>query len=273
MGIGAYKSGTTWLYYLLQDHPQVYVPQRLKEVSYFSRNYERGQAWYESFFPDEIEAANYRALGEVSPSYLHCEECPERIRTILHNPKLIAILRNPVDRAWSNYLFRVRLDNYQDSFENYLVEYPSGLRRSYYAQFVRNYLVVFRRDQLLFLIFDQMFDDIVRSRNQIARFLEADAAVFPEQAGFAKINKGYIPRFGKAYELSTRVLAWASRNQHYWMINSAKRVGIKKVLSVGAKEAPMSMKPETRRKLQQLFSEDISELEDLLDIDLSRWRD
>lgn len=272
LGIGAPKAGTTWLYNLLVEHPQVYVSQRLKEVSYFNRNYDRGQAWYESFFPDESEASAYCALGEVTPSYLHCEQCPERIDILLDNPKLIAILRSPADRAWSNYLFRVRLDNYQGSFENYLVEYPGGIRRSYYAQAIRNYLTTFARDQLLILIFEQVFDDIAGARDQIAGFLEINAGDFPAQAGFAKINKSYVPRFGRVYALSTRILAWASRRQQYWLINGAKRFGVKKALSMGGQEAPMSMKPETRLKLQALFSQDIDELEELLDVDLSRWR-
>jgi hypothetical protein len=249
------------------------VSQRVKEVNFFNRNYDRGLPWYKSFFPDESEAAGYRALGEVSPSYLHCGQCPGRIRETLPDPKLIAILRNPVDRVWSNYLFRVRLDNYQGSFESYLVDYPSGLRRSYYAQAVKNYLAAFERDQLLFLIFEQLFADIFESRDQIARFLEIYAADFPEQAGFAIINQGYIPRFGRVYALSTMVLAWASRNQHYWMINSAKRLGMKRLLSLGDKQLDISMNPETQRKLQKLFSDDISELEELLNQDLAHWRE
>ena len=273
LGIGAHKAGTTWLYKLLLDHPQVYVPQRLKEVDYFGRNYDKGQAWYESFFPNDDEASAYRVQGEISPSYLYCEECPKRIDSLLENPKLIALLRNPADRAWSNYLFRVRLDNYQDSFESYLLENPGGIGQSYYSRAVKNYLETFGHDQFLILIFEQVFADIVGARCTIADFLGINAEDFPDQAGFAKINKGFVPRFGNLYALSTRVLAWASKNQQYWMINGAKRLGLKRALSMGAKETPLSMKPETRHKLQQLFSEDIQELEDLLELDLNHWRE
>jgi hypothetical protein len=178
-----------------------------------------------------------------------------------------------MDRVWSDYLFRVRLDNYHGSFESYLVDYPDGLRRSYYAHAIKNYLDVFDRDQLLFLVFEQVFNDILSSRSQIACFLEIDATDFPEQAGFAKINKAYVPRFGKIYALSTRVLDWASRNHQYWLINSAKKLGMKRALSMGAKEVDMVMNPETRRKLQELFSDDISSVEELLDLDLSHWRE
>ena len=110
-----------------------------------------------------------------------------------------------------------------------MVEYPGGLGQSYYAQAVKNYLVTFDRDQLLFLIFEELFDDIIQARSQIAEFLEIDAAGFPAQARFAKINQGYIPRFGKVYELSSRIMVWASRTQHYWMINGAKRFGRKRL--------------------------------------------
>ena len=119
LGIGAPKAGTTWLYNLLVEHPQVYVSQRLKEVSYFNRNYDRGQAWYESFFPGESEASAYCALGEVTPSYLHCEQCPERINMLLDNPKLIAILR----KTW-----RKISPNGQAKIRDYLSQAPTEIR-------------------------------------------------------------------------------------------------------------------------------------------------
>ena len=82
LGIGAMRAGTTWLHDLLASHPDVFVPARRKEVNFFSFYYERGLSWYERFFPPESEAQNYRAIGEISPIYLYCDPCPERIASM-----------------------------------------------------------------------------------------------------------------------------------------------------------------------------------------------
>src|SRR4051812_32958483 len=100
LGIGVPRAGTTWLHELLSSHPEVYVPVRRKELSFFNLYYDRGTRWYQKFFPSEAEADRYRALGEITPYYFYGPECPERIAR-LGVGKLLLILRHPVERAWS----------------------------------------------------------------------------------------------------------------------------------------------------------------------------
>jgi len=115
--IGAAKSGTTSLYGALADHPYV-VPcttsdphfRNTKEVHFFSSGFQRGEDWYRSHFPLEsarraFEAEHGRPFltGEASPSYISSYWAPGRIRQVLPNVKLLAVLRNPVDRAYSQF--------------------------------------------------------------------------------------------------------------------------------------------------------------------------
>src|SRR3990170_4320009 len=79
LGIGAPRAGTTWLNTLLGNHPDVFVPTVRDEMRFFDLYYERGLGWYERYFCPSEEAHRYRAIGEVTPQYLECEECPERI--------------------------------------------------------------------------------------------------------------------------------------------------------------------------------------------------
>lgn len=101
LGIGAPKAGSTWLHQLLGSHPHIYVSQTVKEVRYFDDRFTKGDDWYRSFFPGEQRAGRYTAVGEISPRYLYCRECPERILKLLNRPRLILILRDTVGRAWS----------------------------------------------------------------------------------------------------------------------------------------------------------------------------
>ena len=118
--IGAQRCGTTYLHALLTAHPDVVAPLT-KEVEFFDRNWHRGVPWYRSHFPQgrahgqDLPAA---ITGEASPSYLFHPDAPQRVREILPAPRLIVLLRNPVDRAYSHYLHAVRLGFERRLFED-----------------------------------------------------------------------------------------------------------------------------------------------------------
>lgn len=102
---GAPRSGTTWLYELLDNHPDIYMAKPVKpEPKFFldDRIYEKGLACYAHWFAD---AKPGQIAGEKSTNYLESAVCAQRIRSNLPNVKLIFILRDPVERAYSNYLW------------------------------------------------------------------------------------------------------------------------------------------------------------------------
>lgn len=101
--IGAQKSGTTSLFKYLEQHPHIEV-SKTKEVHYFDNYYHKGALWYRSHFPIKRNSC----IMEASPSYLFYPHAPKRIHTLLPDVKLIAILRNPTERAISSYFHQVR---------------------------------------------------------------------------------------------------------------------------------------------------------------------
>ncbi|MEO7573467.1 MAG: sulfotransferase [Acidimicrobiales bacterium] len=111
--IGAQRGGTTSLYNYLADHPSV-GRALTKELRFFDVGYEQGPAWYRSRFPTSanlaVRARRHGAgiAGEASPDYLFYPLAPRRLSAVVPNAKLIVLLRDPVERAWSHWCHQVR---------------------------------------------------------------------------------------------------------------------------------------------------------------------
>jgi hypothetical protein len=208
--IGAAKSGTTSLYGALTDHPFV-VPctttdphfQNTKEVHFFSIGFQRGEDWYRSHFPlesarREFEAEHGRPFltGEASPSYISSYWASGRMRQLLPDVKLLAVLRNPVDRAYSQFQMSRRqglepFERFEDataaeeerlrpelarlstdpSYQSPDFGAWSYLARSRYAEQLERWLAVFPREQFLFLKAEDLFSDPDTTRAAAFDFL------------------------------------------------------------------------------------------------------
>lgn len=105
LGIGAQKGGTTSLQRLLEQHPGAYLPPA-KELHYFSLHFEKGEAWYRQQF---LPALPGQLCGEITPYYLFHPEVPERVHALIPDVRFIVLLRDPVERALSQYFHSVRL--------------------------------------------------------------------------------------------------------------------------------------------------------------------
>jgi hypothetical protein len=181
------------------------------------------------------------------------------------------MLRNPVDRIWSHYRHRARLSNYQGSFDDFLVDHPEGIRFSLYSSHINRYLEYFNRDQLLILLFDQIFADIDLTRSRIADFLEIDPRAFPPDAGLSIVNKGFIPRYRTIYSIINRGARIARDRRLFWPIHAAKKIGVKRAISTPG-ERGEKMSAESRQKMLEFFDEEITELEKVLQMNLDHWR-
>ena len=121
--IGGVRCGTTSLYYNLCQHPSV-EKAAYDEIGYFDDNYHLGLNWYRSMFPTKNRIEKIRKktgnciTGEDTPFYIWNEDAIKRIKKSLQQIKLIVILRNPVDRAYSNYHLSVRKGNEKRSFND-----------------------------------------------------------------------------------------------------------------------------------------------------------
>lgn len=115
--VGTQKGGTSSLFYYLSQHPQV-TPAIQKEIHYFDNAYEKGERWYKARFPVlKKNGAQKVITGEASPYYIFHPYAVKRIARDVPNAKLIVLLRNPVERAYSHYQMATRKGMETLSFE------------------------------------------------------------------------------------------------------------------------------------------------------------
>jgi len=178
---GAPRAGTTWLYFLAQRHPQIAMAQPVvPEPKFFLVDdlWRRGLDYYSQNWFDQLPTG--RVLGEKSANYLESPEAAERIYRALPRAKVIFLLRNPVDRAFSNYLWSRQNGLERETFERALAieeqrerELPPQMRyarphayfsRGLYAQHLTRFFDCFPREQILVL----RYEDILARPEQIA---------------------------------------------------------------------------------------------------------
>ncbi len=198
--IGAQKAGTTALYAYLRWHPGITGPS-WKEVSFFDRHWWRGEAWYRGQFPLR---SGQRLVGEASPSYLFHPLAPERVRSLVPDAKLIALVRDPVDRAYSHYQHEVALGREPLSFEDALAAEEERTRgeverlvadprafshawwdhtyaaRGRYADQLESWLEVFPREQLLVVPSEDLGERPAETYAAVLAFLGAESHALPD---------------------------------------------------------------------------------------------
>ncbi len=200
--IGAQKAGTTALYAYLRTHPDVF-PALKKEVHYFDIHYSEGEQWYRGMFPTRSRlraASRHRrrtvVTGEASPYYLFHPLAAERAARLIPGARLVVLLRDPVERAWSHYRHEVRAGREELDFADALAAEPERLARaadavraggadgpaaahrtaSYvsrgrYAEQLQRWLTHFSREALLVVQAQELFSNPAREYDRVLRFL------------------------------------------------------------------------------------------------------
>lgn len=190
--IGTQKGGTTSLYEYLTQHPNVKAAV-VKEVHFFDRQFDKGLNWYQTHFPSSL--AEGEITGEASPYYLYHPHAPSRIKQILPDAKFIVLLRNPIDRAYSNFKMaqragreklsfanavrseRIRVeDEYvnmmnDSSYNSLAVAHFSYLKRGEYVEQLERWFSYFPREQFLILNSEELFKNPSKQYRQVLNFL------------------------------------------------------------------------------------------------------
>jgi hypothetical protein len=271
LGIGAMRSGTTWLDSILRTHPDIYLPERRKEIHFFDLYYDKGINWYEDFFPHNNTAKKYQQIGEITPAYLYFPEISTRIKRYLPNCRFLVILRNPIDRAYSHYGFWVKNFAEQKTFAELLEQEPEILRKGLYFEQITRYLHHFPQENFLFLLFEDIIINPESAIKQLANFLSVDYEKFDLSKISQKKNSSELARFPRARALACNFRDFLRDRDLDWLWNIAKSSKAEQFFEIKGKPLPL-MSQETKTMLLEYYSLDIDNLEKLLKINLSRWK-
>ena len=168
--VGPDKAGSSWLHEVLLKHPDVYLSPA-KDLYYFDRYYDRGTAWYASQFRGAREE---RIVGEVCQDYLFHPQAAERIHATLGAVRVMVSLRDPVERAWSSYLYMRKHGIGPDTFGEALRSRPELLEHGRYATALDRFLQRFPRELVHVALFDDLGRDPQAFLDAVTRFLGVD---------------------------------------------------------------------------------------------------
>ncbi len=291
--IGAAKSGTSALYHYIKQHPQIYMSPR-KEPHFFS---------YEGSFPNSqgpndyinkaiINIEEYRALfngfsgepaiGEASPTYLYVQKACERIEQHIPNAKMIAMLRQPAERAFSAFMHLRRdgLETISDfakalDVEEWRIQHNWGpiwhyKRSGFYFSQLSRYYARFKREQIRVYLFEDFNKDPSTCFRDIFQFLGVDTEFQPDTS--FRPNVSGIPKSQMAQSMMNSL----------FLKPNPIRASARRILSANlrfrASTALRNMNleramipPTIRTQLTKEFSGEILQLESLINRDLSQW--
>jgi hypothetical protein len=241
--IGAARSGTTTLYSILQQHRDIYLPKNKRPEPHFflkEKEFRQGFRYYLTKYFSDTQGCG--AIGECSTSYLYQPYVPQRIADFLPDIRLIAILRDPVERAYSNYVISMqngfetlsfrdaveaeseRLTNITDPYLQEIAPFSYIDRGKYFHQ-LKRYAEHFSADQIHTILFEDFIENPESTVKRVCRFLGVD--------------DDFAPPILRA--------------------------------QLNASDPCPPMAPELRRKLIGLFEEDRKALEQLTGHDLGHW--
>ncbi len=282
---GSTKSGSTSLCNYIVQHPDIFI-SRKKEPNFFlhdegspivdSRKKMAAYTldWYQYWF----RKADEKAIGEASVSYLANEKAPMRIKSMIPDVKLIAILREPVSRAYSHYLFNKR--NNREDAENLLSAITNDKKlgspqkyfeRGLYFHYLKNYFELFDNQNIKIFLFEDFTSNSLKVVQEVFTFLDVDNNFIPVLG--AKDAASGIPRNRELYKFihKDNSIKKALRPLVRMLFPEAqkRRTLWTQVVDMNLSRPPLDT--DTKQVLSEMYKPDILQLQKLINRDLSKW--
>lgn len=282
VGIGAARSGTSWVARCLQEHPAIFLPAK-KELHYFNddNRYDAELSGLEPFYE---QAGPGALLGEYTPRYIIDERALERIHTAFPGVKILVMLRDPVERAYSQYCY-FRFNKKKEDREDFLAALDGFYREDYvlkslYHRQLRKVFDLFGRDRTWVGMFDDIGSDPGRLIRGLYRFLGVDDGFTPPTVD-AIVNRSLRESAGPPF-LWARAVRWITYSRlpgitllqrrlmpriariNRWMDEQEATGRLRAHIPLAAADR--------RRAFAEHFGDDLERTEELLGLDLSKWK-
>lgn len=292
--IGAAKAGTTSLYANLRLHPQIYLspvkeprfylPEEQKR-KLFQEGHEIAQSreQYLALFKD----ADQSCIGEASPQYMSFDATPSLIHADIPRAKIISILRQPAERAYSSYSYMRVIQQESLPFDEVLRQikaepltgalWKKYMRAGFYYQRLRPWFETFDRSQIRVYLYDDLKTDPKGMLCDICRFLEVDESLLPNK--LVVLNVTGVPKNTFPLNVIRSIRSHPAARPLIQAVKfAAELFNAKEKLKYAYDSSlntnlvkPDPIKPEQKRLLTEYFQSDIMELEGLIQKDLRHW--
>lgn len=270
--VGAPKCGTTSLYMFFKEHPDVFVPKQ-KELHFFSFP-EVSDTYYEVRFVKILEeylsyfqgAERFKAAVDVSPSYMFNELAAKRIYNFNPDARIIVLLRNPIDRAISHYLMDRQIGYQLSPLRDFLTKtdenrqyFKEYIEMGFYSNQLHRYIDVFSENQVFVILSDEMQNNENASVAKLCQFLDIREMNLPIERHNAFQG---LPRNQWMYRVRKNGMLRRAAS----FLPSFVKTGFKQVLLDRDSKKPSF--EEERAQLSEIYRDDVTNLSDLLHLDL-----
>ena len=263
--VGAPRSGTTSLHEYLNEIPEIFMCP--KESGYFSKFSIGRLASEEEYKNSFVDATPNQLIGESTAIYLRDPETPDKIHQANHNAKIIIMLRDPIERAYSHYLMYVRNGYETQSFSKKLELYDKNksdgrfhdyiIMPSYYFDSVSKYIDVFGREQVKICNYEEFADKTQKIVSEILDFLCIDSSL-PKNITEKYNDFAHPPGKSQKFIMTNYI----SQNIGRRLLPKSTRLSIKNFLS--DKNSKPKLEENDILKLCEFFVDDVTKIQDLL---------
>lgn len=285
IGIGVPRAGTSWINRCLKEHPEICL-SCVKETHFFynflSPEKERDLASYKKYFS---HCPSGKIIGEFTPYYFSAPKAAHRIKEALPEVKLIACLRNPIERIYSSYFFwKYRGKHNYQTFEEFLEKEKFGAKEEgFYFTHLQRFLKLFPRENILVLFYEDIDENPLKFVRTIFEFLGVNKDFIPSSLNY-RVNPGRDSKGWLLSRLAWKVI-WKLKQNDFGqkIIDKLMESQIKVIFdSLMYRSSPgkdsnkvasrIPMRQETRIYLHNLYKKEIENLEKLLNRNLDFWR-
>jgi len=269
---GAKKAGTTALARYLGEHPNV-IMSRPKETGFFFGHYHRGREWLASHY-SHYDGED--AVGEGSASTMYHPEVPSNIRETIPEAKLLFLLRNPIERAYSHYYYDLRCGRIDPSFRFRDVIFQPRetghedvVEMGFYDRQLRRFDENFSNEQMLVLFSEDLKEGTEKTVRRVLSFIEVDPERGPDT--FERHNVTKHIQYQSVYSLLRSLWSPIRSTMEVVLPEEGERLRTTVRDMLSQSERP-PMGEEEREYLQQVYSDPIRSLEARFERDLSHWK-
>lgn len=266
VAVGPQRTGTTWLYEMLRRSEEICLPLHVKETFFFDRYYDRGIDWYAWHF----RHCAGRRLVEIAPTYFHCADAIERIRSCSPSCRVIVSLRDPTERAISLFKHHVRKGRVPPDFAEARIARPEIVDAGRYGTHLPRWISMFGSDNVHIVLMEDIASRPAETLVEVCSFLRID--MIDAGSGLhEKVNEGTLPALPWLAHLSAMAVTELRRRRLHRVVEWGKAIGLNAVYR-GRPVSSLHVSEGEVAALRKAYEADIRYVENYIGRELTGWR-